>query len=364
MAGSTQRERRSRRILKRALIALGSTLFALLAAEAVLRVTGMRPSRWPEQLAVKHTRPADPPLRWELVPGAESRWLYLADAFGPERLVTARINEHGLRGPSVAREKPAGTLRVICPGDSFTFGHAVQDDETWPAQLERELEAGLSPRAVEVLNCGVEGYDTSQEIAFLEMKLFAFEPDVVVLGYFVNDAAYEGSPEIEPPGPISRLILRLVGNKPIAPARWLRSVSWLAELSAQAIAFRVVWLRRSQMERLLYEDDSPGWTEVRAALRRGRDLCALRGVPFLVALYPALQRDGDHLTSREIHAIVADFCRAEGIACLDLQQAFQGLPVEDMWVHRMDMHPDAKAHGIAARAVAQRLLGGDMLRPP
>lgn len=364
MAGRTRAQSRSRRVLLRLALVAGSTVLALLAFEGVLRVAGLRPSRPPDRLAVTHVRPADPPLGWELVPGAESRWLYRADAFGPERLVTARINEQGLRGPSVSQTKPPGVLRVVCIGDSITFGNGVQDDETWPARLQEELRIGLEPDVVEVLNCGVEGYSTAEEVAFLEAKLFAFEPDVVVLGYFVNDAAYDGSPELEPPGPIRRWILRLVGNDPIAPARWLRSVSWLAELSSQSIAYRVVWLRRSQMERLLYDDDSPGWTKVRAALRRGRDLCAQRGVPFLIALYPPMQRDSGRMTSHEIHAIVADFCRAEAIACLDLQEDFAGLPVESMWVHRTDMHPDARAHVIAARAIARRLLEPDMLGRP
>ena len=112
---------------------------------------------------------------------------------------------------------------------------------------------------------------------------------------------------------------------------------------------------------MFYEEDNPGWIHVQEALRRGRDVCNERGIPFVVALYPAMQRRGPDLTTKEIYAKVEAFCRAEGIACLDLQPAFEGVPVERMWVHYFDAHPNPQAHRLAARAVAQYLLDNDLL---
>ena len=34
----------------------------------------------------------------------------------------------------------SGAARVLCLGDSYTFGAYVDDTETWPAQLEEILK--------------------------------------------------------------------------------------------------------------------------------------------------------------------------------------------------------------------------------
>lgn len=61
----------------------------------------------------------------------------------PFRMTT---NARGFRGPVLARAKPAGALRVVAVGNSSTFGWGVNDDETYPAQLEHALRAAAPRR--------------------------------------------------------------------------------------------------------------------------------------------------------------------------------------------------------------------------
>ncbi|HVJ12595.1 MAG TPA: hypothetical protein VNC62_13585, partial [Burkholderiales bacterium] len=76
-------------------------------------------------------------------------------------------NSHGLRDVrEFPYEKPAGTLRVLALGDSHTQGYEVRQDATYSAVLERALIA--NGFKAEVLNAGVSGFSTAEELAYLE----------------------------------------------------------------------------------------------------------------------------------------------------------------------------------------------------
>jgi lysophospholipase L1-like esterase len=81
--------------------------------------------------------------------------------------------------------KPQGVLRVLVLGDSFTVGYEVAQDQTYASVLERYLaKHGVK---VEVLNAGMSGSSTAEELVFLEQEGVKYLPDVVVLGFFWND---------------------------------------------------------------------------------------------------------------------------------------------------------------------------------
>jgi hypothetical protein len=116
--------------------------------------------------------------------------------------VSVRTNSFGLRGAEVPREKPAGTYRVILLGDSFAFGWGVEQEETFAYKLQELLQAELSVRGnreevskridseirrVEVLNFGVPGYSTFQEVALLRKEAMSFSPDAVIVYFVEND---------------------------------------------------------------------------------------------------------------------------------------------------------------------------------
>jgi lysophospholipase L1-like esterase len=107
------------------------------------------------------------------------------------------INNHGLRGPAFAAKKPAGTQRIICIGNSCTFGWHVGEDEPYARQLEWALNAGRADSTFEVINGGVTGYSSLQGLRFLREYVLDWEPDVLVISYGWNDhwAAAQGIPD-------------------------------------------------------------------------------------------------------------------------------------------------------------------------
>ncbi|TKB76745.1 MAG: hypothetical protein E8D45_05820, partial [Nitrospira sp.] len=94
-------------------------------------------------------------------------------------------NSQGFRGTrEYAVVKPPGVFRIVALGDSTTLGHGVEDDETFSAVLERQLSAS---RPTEVLNMGVSGFGTAEELIQLREVGLRYQPDLVVLGYWPND---------------------------------------------------------------------------------------------------------------------------------------------------------------------------------
>src|SRR5688572_10009858 len=95
-----------------------------------------------------------------------------------------RVNGLGYRGPEFPRTKPSGETRLVMAGDSFTYGDFVNDDDTLPAQLQRELTRRC-PR-LRVINAGIGGTTIDAQSHMVERAL-TIDPDLVVLTFSEND---------------------------------------------------------------------------------------------------------------------------------------------------------------------------------
>lgn len=104
----------------------------------------------------------------------------------------ATVNDLGYRGPSFPLDKPKGTFRIVCVGNSITFGEAAScDSTTYPAVLgQRIRERGEIPEPVEVINAGVLGYTSHQSLLELKTRLIALRPDLVIFCTGWNDMTF------------------------------------------------------------------------------------------------------------------------------------------------------------------------------
>ncbi len=94
-------------------------------------------------------------------------------------------NEQGLRNPPLASGETR--TRILAIGDSTTFGLGVSNDETWPAQLEKRLNAAAGKPQFEVLNAGIPGVSSFQGLVYLDKIGFGFEPALVIACFGHND---------------------------------------------------------------------------------------------------------------------------------------------------------------------------------
>ena len=142
--------------------------------ELALRFVFPVPPTWHDP----QTRHLESPLLgWVLPPNSRS---YTIDA-------PVSVNSHGLRDDEFSLEKPAGEIRVLALGDSFTFAQGVRFEDLYVQQLERKLRERYSPHPVQVINAGVAGYNTRHELIYLLAEGLRFEPDLVTVGFYWND---------------------------------------------------------------------------------------------------------------------------------------------------------------------------------
>lgn len=100
---------------------------------------------------------------------------------GPDR-AAVRINSLGLRGAEI---RPKAGPRVAVFGDSFVFGTGVDEEHTFTAHLERLLRR--TAEEYDVVNLGVNGFSTDQELLLFQEMVDRLRPDVVVLVMCDND---------------------------------------------------------------------------------------------------------------------------------------------------------------------------------
>jgi lysophospholipase L1-like esterase len=117
---------------------------------------------------------------------------WLPEAFRGNPVWRIALNGDGFRSGPMTKDKRAGALRIACIGDSWTFGMNVNQDATYPSRLEAILKQ-REPRAdLDVMNFGVLGYSSFQGLELLKHKVLALHPDVLLIGFGMNDSEVAG----------------------------------------------------------------------------------------------------------------------------------------------------------------------------
>ncbi|MDD4899087.1 MAG: GDSL-type esterase/lipase family protein [Candidatus Omnitrophica bacterium] len=118
---------------------------------------------------------------WDWRPGFKAS----DDKFG--RVTSFSVSEQGFKDRDFSLQKPANTIRIACVGDSITEGVGVANADTYPKLLEKYLNSMGSQKKFEVINAGVSDYSLPQEYFYIKHKIVNFHPDIVILGYYLND---------------------------------------------------------------------------------------------------------------------------------------------------------------------------------
>lgn len=125
----------------------------------------------------------EPLLWWRMKPGLQNVAVNLEKDMNWQYRVST--NDMGLRGPALS---PDGTkTRLLAVGDSTVFGAGVNDQESWPAQMQEVLNHKNTERKYEVLNAGTPGYTIYQTLRWLETRGLAFKPSVVLVSAGLNE---------------------------------------------------------------------------------------------------------------------------------------------------------------------------------
>jgi hypothetical protein len=125
---------------------------------------------------------------YALRPGMQGWYRKEGEAF-------VRINSDGLRDREHTKVKPPETFRIAVVGDSYAEAFQVAREKAFWSVMERRLQdcPALRGRRVEVINFGVSGYGTAQELITLREKVWEYSPDVVLLALTTNNDVLDNS---------------------------------------------------------------------------------------------------------------------------------------------------------------------------
>lgn len=137
-------------------------------------------------------------VRWSWDAHRGRPGFYISDSVLRQRLapnyhgwfagVPVHINSLGFRDTrQYSLDKNPGTFRILVLGDSVTFGHGALEETTYPYLLEQRLRQWRPDVDWQVWNLGVPGYNTRQELAYLKRVGPRYKPDLVIVGFYLND---------------------------------------------------------------------------------------------------------------------------------------------------------------------------------
>ncbi len=343
-----------------------SVLGSLLLVEGAMRAFDVRPIPFENSRHRKSIRPLAPPRDYGFVPGYS----------GEIAETPIAINSLGFRGPEPT--DPAPATRIVVLGDSVAFGLFVSEEETFARQLQHKLAA--ANRVAEVSNVSVPGYDTHQEVAFLEELYPRLRPQHVVLQVCLNDVSV-ASPLLG-----LTMVSQLYSGALISRSRllqWLttqyyrRRIEQFNDWSNDAEVFLanhrnfVSPIPSSDSELLArmarvreafpVGENPPAWfgDPVRVGwLRHAFEQLAKRrerhGFRVTVLLVPLFEEFEGKYPFGLVHPVVEHEARRLGFGFLDVTRELEPRGMKKMRAREFDnVHPSAEAHALIAAALAQ-----------
>jgi hypothetical protein len=195
---------------------------------------------------------------------------------------------------------------------------------------------------VEIYNFAVQGYSSRQEAIILDQVALKYNPDAVVVWYFIND--------IEDHRDTSQL--QVVGKTPwLFPP--LMSVSRVAFWSSQLVKMSTTG---SMYSRIMgnYQPGNPKWETTRGYLQQMARSAQAKGIPILLFSHPQVNQKIQY-SFENLHRLVVTSAQQDGFHAFPLAPAFAGHENATLIVHESDLHPNEIAHRLAANYAADKI---------
>lgn len=299
-------------------------------------------------------------------------------------------NRWGFHDEDYALEKPRGYRRVVILGDSYMEALQVSVPQTFAKQLQGLLDR--PDRHVQTVNTGRSGRGCLEDWLCLRTLGFGFQPDVVVLSFFMNDVDDDwarrdiiarddkGRPTTFRAQGISPLPLWLkaIVHRSWALYRLLEAASlfWtnlkagraganVAAAQAPGDAFRILKTRYDA-------ETEKAWAHTLEVLAGIDAECRERNVRFMLMIVPmetqfdtrksptaAYWKLENNLTDRP-QQILREFAKGRGIPVLDLLEPFRASPIRPL--HADEGHWNAAGNQLAAKLAAEYIDAHGLLK--
>jgi lysophospholipase L1-like esterase len=285
---------------------------------------------------------ADPLLFWRIRPN-------LKEVYWDFTVIST--NGQGLRHDGDIGRKRAGAFRIVCVGDSVTFGYRVplafpqnpqafaHDELPYPLQLEREIRRANPGKTIDVVPLAVPAYTTHQGLNILRREIDRLQPDIVTACFGWNDVC-----------------LRPVPDRVSMPVDWLHVTVRALICRSQTVAHFVKWrhTRRTNPQstttsvpRVSRDDYVTNLLEI-AKLSRAHDAQAV----LIAAVYhDAKANPPEAALMKQYRDALREAANANSVSYLQIDQLTEaGYPGNDNLFGEL-IHPNIVGHQLMTTAL-------------
>jgi lysophospholipase L1-like esterase len=275
-------------------------------------------------------------------------------------------NSLGLRNREVERKKEK-QFRIFYLGDSLVFSGDTSSGKLYTQVIEEKLnQQEARAKDFEVVNAGVPGYTTYQELEFLKIYGLKMEPDLVVLGFALNDVYFK---YLHKPSKTE-----LLGNEPTIGLYRFNPYSFPGNLFSRSyLAHSLVYQLENLINSKIRGSYFPfehrldfylawkdyGWAKTRKLIGEMKSLLDELRIPLIVVVYPVSDQVDDKylvknreyvlLPQKKIKEIGAEY----HIPTLDLTEIIYENGGEELFVDYL--HLNHKGNEIVAETVSDYL---------
>ena len=296
------------------------------------------------------------------------------------------FNRAGMRDREHAQSKPDSVFRILLLGDSFMEALQVPFESSMPSMLERALPQSNGKR-VEVVNAGVSGWGTDDELRYLEQYGLRYRPNVIVVAMTLhndisdnlrqtwhtvrNDSLVE-----QPVQPMSAWQFGKVRLKAFVATRFQLYQLWRKVRHGGEIRRVGKALNTHVLD--LFRDTTPekiahGFELTEHLLKAMRDTATVSGARVVVALLPIRHQladadfngflgqgevDPGEMEMTRPQQVITEIGGRLGIPVIDMLPEFRRWTAQSkgpLYMER-DGHWNAEGHRLATEVVSQGLL--------
>lgn len=327
----------TRNLLFSAALLMVSLIVSLIVGEIGLRLLGYAGA--PESLISNIRHVDDPILNWRFVPNSTMQ----------DGNVIVHYNSAGFRDAEHAVERLAHVTRVVVVGDSVTEGSGVKQGELFTSYVQALLGSRY-----EIINLGMSGLNTPQEIHILDVEGMKYAPDIVVVNFILNDCDFFS--ELYAAERFQKKKdekIGLLGDITIDPRlkRWLKSSAFVYFVKGRMEYLQGVITGKEEKNYYVSLWDSP---ECHRRVLAGFD--ALKALQehsrfdVHVLIWPLLM-NYERYGFSPVHVWVKENAVQRGFKVLDLLPVYSSRRYRDLQVTAEDnVHPNGEGHRLSAQA--------------
>jgi lysophospholipase L1-like esterase len=273
--------------------------------------------------------------------------------FGPASLKFNQkyvsLNNDGMRDRNFPIEKLKNTIRIAAIGDSFTFGAGIKNvNDTYPKVLDRELNLLNRSNKYEVMNFGIPGYDTLEELKCIKNKALKYKPDIIIMGFVFNDLS-NIDPRIK--AIEERIEIPYLGF-------WLRDISYFyyfLESRVNKLIENIKLKKKYDAAILETYNSSINQNYTRVLYREISNISQQNNITVVMLVFPAMFNLKEYPWTA-INDFAREIAKENNFYVVDLLNDYKREGEEKLRVNKYDAHPNELGQKIAADKILEMFI--------